>query len=115
MLRSQDADEILTFDQKIPREYYLERWVEQTKSEFENLVERRCPVVALLLQEQIIEEKNLPEYQRSIKSMQEPTTGVILKLSEHAAEVFSGTSDHYQWTQDFAIAVEKRSGENFGN
>ena len=89
----------------------IERWVEQTKREFQNLAERRCPVVALLLREQIIEEKNLPVHQRSIKSMQEPTMGVILKLSEHAAEVFSGTSDYYHWTQDFAVAVE----ENLGN
>ena len=28
MFRSHDVEEILTFDQKIPREYYLERWVE---------------------------------------------------------------------------------------
>ena len=34
MFRSQDADEILTFDQKIPHEYFLERWVEQTMGEF---------------------------------------------------------------------------------
>ena len=43
--------------------------------------------------------------------MQEPTMGVILKLSEHTAEVFSGTSDYYRWTQEFAIADE----ENLGN
>ena len=82
MFRSSDVEEILTFDQKIPREYYLECWVEQTKWDFRSLAERRCPVVDLLLQEDIIEERGMPDSQRSIKHMVEPHTGVVLVTAD---------------------------------
>ena len=80
MFRSNDVEEIVTFDTKIPCEYFLDRWVHQTRGEFRELAEKRCPVIDLLLRDRIIEEKNLPAYQRSLKSLQEPTTGMILQL-----------------------------------
>ena len=86
----------------------MDQWVHQARGEFCELAERRCPVIDKLLRDRIIEEKHLPAYRRSLKSVQEPTTGVILQLSEHASEVFSGTSDYYRLTEDFVVAVEER-------
>ena len=78
------------------------------RQEFRELSDRKCPVINKLLSDNIIEERNLPTYKRSLRSVQEPITGVILQMSEHASEVFSGTSDYYCWTHDFRVSVEGR-------
>ena len=61
-------------------------------------------MVELLLQDDIIEERGMPDNQRTEKHLVEPNTGVVLRLLGHASEVFSGTSDYHRWTEDFALA-----------
>ena len=115
MFQTSDIQEILTFDARIPREFHQDKWVPKTQQDFRNLSDRRCPVVELLLQDDIIEERGMPDDQRSIKHMIEPNTWVVLKLLGHASDVFSGTSDYHRWTEDFALAVEGRGGVHMRN
>ena len=54
MFWSNDAEEIVTFDTKIPREYFMDGWIHQTRGEFRELAERKCPVIDLLFRDRII-------------------------------------------------------------
>ena len=108
LFRSNVPEEMIALETMVPREYRMDQWVHVVREDFHVISDRKCPVINQLLSDSIIEERNLPAYKRSHRSLQEPITGVILQMSEHASEVFSGTSDYYCWTHDFRVSVEGR-------
>ena len=78
------------------------------REDFRTIGGNECLVINKLLEDSIIEKRNLPAYQRSYRNLIEPITGITLQMSEHASEVLSNTSDYYCWTRDFRVSVEGR-------
>ena len=101
-------EEMIALETMVPREYRMDQWVHVVREDFCVISDRECPVINKLLSDSIIEERNMPAYKRSHRSLIEPITGITLQMSEHASEVLSNTSDYYCWTQDFRVSVEGR-------
>ena len=97
-------DEIMEFDSRIPREYSLSRWLAETQRVFVETKDRECLVIAQLLTDGIVkrreveEPRNVHGLQRRMRSYVEPITGVTLRITGHASELFDGHSELYRWT-----------------
>ena len=108
LFHSEVPEEMLALATMVPREHRMDQWVHVVRKDFRAISDNECPVINKLLGDSIIEERNLPAYKRSHRSLIEPITGITLQMSEHASEVLSNTSDYYRWTQDFRVSVEGR-------
>ena len=103
MCQEGSIDEIMEFDSRIPREYHLSKWLPQTQQVFVETKDRECPVVSQLLRDGIItrresESGTTDSFEPRTRRFIEPITGVTLKITGHASELFDGHSDLYRWT-----------------
>ena len=96
-------DEIMEFDSRIPREYHLSKWLPQTQGVFAETKDGECPVISQFLRDGIImrreDESGITQgLERRTRRFIEPITGVTLRITGHASELFDGHSDLYRWT-----------------